>query len=95
MMAILDRRFGGLVNSDDLRVELEAGAVPVATEWLVIVRRETLRSWEGPGRPAFSTNTRIVDFGAIVEAYGGEHAFNDLVHELLDFNFYREWIANG
>lgn len=89
MMAILDRRFGRLVD-EDLAVELNGERLTLTATWVVVARRATLSAWE-TACPAFSENVKRLAFEEVVEGFGGRKPFNALVAETLAFDFYRDW----
>jgi hypothetical protein len=41
--------------------------------------------------PAFSPNARLLAVEDVVAEFGGEQPFNQMVKQLLDFNYYAEW----
>jgi hypothetical protein len=92
MMAILDRRFGNLAPKDGLSVELHDHVVPLAETWFIVTRQTVLNNWFDDGRPTFSENTECVAIGTLVEAFGGKTAFNNLVTELLEIDYFDAWI---
>ena len=50
-------------------------------------------SWRGKNRPAFSDRVRLLSFEDIVKRYGGKKRFNELVRELLSFDYYEKWVS--
>ena len=94
-MAILDRRFGSHAPTAGLAVQIEEHSVPLLDEWFVIVQPSVLRCWTGDAAPDFSDRTRLVSINTIIGAYGGKKPFNDLVEELLQFDFYDAWIEKA
>jgi hypothetical protein len=91
MMAILDRRFEDIATADGLSVELETTEVELSRDWFVVTRQSVLDKWVGDDRPSFSSNTSCVTIGSLVTAFGGQQAFNTLVRELLDIDYFDEW----
>ena len=92
MMAILDRRFPDSVGDEDL-VAIDAGKPLVLTRrWFVVARRATISVWESDPL-AFSEHARYLAFEDIVDCIGGKDVFNNLVREMLDFDFYDSWIG--
>ncbi|MCC9603742.1 hypothetical protein LOC67_24595 [Stieleria sp. JC731] len=92
MMAILDRRFGGIAPEEGLNVEIGDGNIELSREWFVVTRQSILNKWIGDARPDFSPNTSCVTIGALVTAFGGKQRFNDLVGELLAIDYFDEWV---
>lgn len=92
MMSILERKFPASVPNGNLKVELPDNREVVLTpEWCLIARQRTLDGWHSNGRPAFSDRVRFLSVEAIVSAYGGHQAFNDLVRNMLSFDYYNTW----
>lgn len=92
MMAILDQRFGSIAPSEGLSVELGDEPVPLARCWFVIVKRQVLERWTGDAKPAFSDRTKCKSINEIVEALGGREEFNELVGQLLEFDYFDKWL---
>jgi hypothetical protein len=92
MMAILDRRFGHTAPADGLEVELYDTRVPVSRNWFVVTRQSVLDKWVGEERPNLSLNTSCVTISSLVAAFGGQRIFNTFVRELLDVDYFNEWV---
>jgi hypothetical protein len=93
VMAVLDRRFSEPVD-DQLTVTIGGRTLPLTPEWFIVARKETVNSWQRL-RPSFSRNVGLIAFEDVVEGFGGEEPFNRLVREMLDVNFYREWVVRS
>ncbi len=92
MIAILDRRFGTFAPKEGLSVCLDNTVVPLARDWFIITQRTVLDRWVDDARPDFSVNTKCVAIGTLVEAFGGRCPFNELVAELLQFDYFDSWM---
>ena len=92
MMSILERKFPATVPTDTLRARVGEREVALTKEWFVIARSKVLYQWEGVARPSFSANVRTIGLEKIVHGYGGQESFNTMVHDLLNFDYYSEWI---
>jgi len=93
MMAILERRFKGTKPERDLCVKVNNEQVYALTRsWYVVARRSVLDSWR-TSSPKFSGQVQLLAFEDVVEAFGGKPAFNELVGELLNIDYYDAWIA--
>ncbi len=93
MMSILERNFPDGLPRDDLKVRLEPDRYVKLTEkWFVIASKNVLDGWSGTARPAFSSRARLLDFESVVDRFGGKERFNDMVQDLLSFDYYDEWI---
>lgn len=95
MMSILERKFPAAVPADTLRARVGDREVALTKEWFVIARSRVLRRWEGVARPAFSANVRLLGFETIVHGFGGQECFNAMVHDVLNFDYYSEWIMTA
>jgi len=56
--------------------------------------RSTLKAWE-TSQPGFAEHVRFQAFEDVVDRCGGQNAFNPMIREMLDFDFYREWFDEG
>lgn len=93
MMAILERRFENVQPEGDLSVKVNNEQVFSLTRtWYVVARRSVLNSWRN-FRPKFSDHVQLLAFEDFVDAFGGKPAFNELVGELLNIDYYDAWIA--
>ncbi len=89
VMAILDRRFSVPVP-DDLIVKIEGEPITLTRNWFVITRRQTPKAWE-TSPPGFAEHVRFRAFKDVVDRCGGQNAFNPMIPEMLDFDFYSKW----
>jgi hypothetical protein len=95
MMAILDRRFRGPAPEEVLTATVEkVGEFALTRAWFVVARRPTLKLWRAM-KPAFSEYVRFLAFEDVVDAFGGKAAFNTLVREMLNIDFYETWIGKS
>lgn len=90
MMAILDRRFPEPVP-DELIVNVDGERLTLTRSWFVVARRRTINAW-ATFPPGFSEHVRLLAFEDVVQSFGGRNAFNRMIREMLDFDFYREWV---
>lgn len=67
--------------------------VELTEEWFVIARRNVLEGWNGASRPSFSPRAWLLGFESVVDRFGGREPFNDMVHDLLSFDYYDAWVA--
>lgn len=94
MMSILERKFPNELPQDDLKARLKPDRyVELTEEWFVIARRNVLEGWNGASCPSFSPRARLLDFESVVDRFGGREPFNDMVHDLLNFDYYDAWVA--
>ena len=94
MMAILDRKFGSLADEGaPLRAQpKDSPSLELDRRWVIVCKREVVDKWAGPHAPAFSEYVRLVAFEDLVAAFGGKSQFNELVAELLIFDYYDKWV---
>jgi hypothetical protein len=62
----------------------------VTCPWWLVVRNMVWTRWDQSGIPKLR-NARILVLEDLVQEYGGEGAFNELVRELVCENFFRAW----
>jgi hypothetical protein len=93
MMAILDRRLGTIASADGLTVILNGDAVKLSRNWFVVTRQCILDKWVGDSQPDFSQYAKCVTIGELIAAFGGKHTFNPFVRQLLDIDYFKEWIS--
>ena len=91
MMAILDRRFPHEARGDLKAIVNGAEKLTLTRDWFVVARCRTVERWR-TSRPKFSDHVRLLAFEDIVETYGGKEEFNALVREMLEVDFYEEWL---
>lgn len=95
MMSVLERKFPVDLPADTLRAYIGDREVTLTKEWFVIARSKVLRHWEDVARPAFSENVRLLGFETIVHGFGDQECFNLMVHDILNFDYYSEWIMTA
>ena len=88
-MAILDRRFPVPVP-DELIANIEGERITLTRTWFLITRRQTVKAWR-TSPPDFGEHVRFLAFEDVIQSFGGQNAFNRMVREMLDFDFYSEW----
>ena len=93
MPAILERKLPRVSGSPSLTARAAEGEYVVEERWALIVRRRTAEGWTRRGRPSLSERCAVVSFEDLVHAYGGPRAFNALVRELLEVDYFAEWLA--
>ena len=92
MMAILDRHFDEPAPDGDLTVAVDTvRRFALTRDWYVVARRPTLTSWRA-SKPNFSDHVQFLAFEDVVDEFGGKPAFNDLMGDMLNFDFYEAWV---
>jgi len=89
-MAVLERQFSETF-SGDLIARVGQERLRLTPAWVVVARRQVLRQWE-KDPPNFSGAVRKVAFEDIVERFGGRQPFNALIREMLDVDYFEQWV---
>lgn len=89
MISVLDRRFQGS-EAAVLRASVSTTTWEVVRPWWLVVRKAVWLRWEQSGVPGL-TSGRFLVLEKVVQEFGGEEAFNDLVRELVYGNFFEAW----
>jgi hypothetical protein len=96
MMSILERKFPDELSSADLQVKPpDTLPLRLTRTWFLIARDTVLKKWQGTGRPAFSNRVRFLSFESIVDRFGGKEKFNGLVRNMLEFDYYDQWMKGS
>jgi hypothetical protein len=91
IIAVLDGRYASLSTSSvPLAAVGKIAMVPLATEWLLVLRRVVWRGWTTNGKPSLKHAT-IVVFEDLVPLVGGPSEFNQIVLNLLGKEFAQAW----
>ncbi len=72
--------------------ELDGYQCSVEKNWVLVVRAKVAEQWSRKGKPELSDCCSLVVFEHIVEVYGGSARFNQAVSNLLDGDYYDEWL---
>jgi len=92
MLAILDGKLPANCQKTPLLTNFMGKTYDLSAKWFLIVRRNTLKSWDKNGQPSLSSNCIIIAFEDLVDLFGGVKEFNALVKELFEFDYYENWI---
>ena len=79
MLAILDGKLPVSCQHSPVLTNFKGKAYELSALWFLIVRRNTLKSWEQNGRPPLSSNCITIVFEDLVDSFGGAKEFNTLV----------------
>ncbi|MCS5643631.1 MAG: hypothetical protein NZ807_10260 [Dehalococcoidia bacterium] len=90
MLAILDRRSNEETPIGDLVTVLNGQNIPLQHNWAIVARTGIIDNWQNDA-PDFSPETQQIKVEDLIEAYGGEIVFNELVETLLEFNYFQAW----
>ena len=90
MIAILNYRTLG-ENHVNLSCQFQnENPQEIVPSWFLVIRRQVWNQWVG-NVPALSQDAHIVIFEDLVQTFGGEVPFNNLVYELIGNDFYQDW----
>jgi hypothetical protein len=92
MISILEGRLPEQCTGN-LSVTYSFKAYELRESWVLICREKVIKNWDERGYPNLSKNCKIVCFESLVELYGGKERFNLLVSDLLDHDYYNEWMG--
>lgn len=94
MIAILEGKLPPECTGETVFVEHNKKRYSLLNKWVLIVRQRILDGWNRNGKPDLTDRCIPISFESIVKSYGDQNAFNKLVHELVDGDYYQEWIVN-
>jgi hypothetical protein len=90
MLAILDRRSNEETPIGNLVTVLNGQNISLQHNWAIVARTTIINNWRN-NAPDFLPETKQIQVEDLIEAYGGEIVFNELVQTLLEFNYFQEW----
>jgi hypothetical protein len=94
MPAILERKLPATAARTALKARIDGVLHVVEPAWILIVRRAVAARWAARGRPALSRRCAVAVFEDLVDAYGGQAPFNELVRGHLRFDYFAEWLSS-
>ena len=94
MISILEGRLPEQCT-EKLSVTYSSKAYQLQDSWVLICREKVIKNWNENGYPDLSKNCKIVCFENLVELYGSKEPFNKLMSELLDQDYYSEWVGSA
>jgi len=92
IIAILEGKLPNRRESSRIIVKHQQTEYELLPTWILVVRNRILNDWSRLGRPSLSDHCHILPFEKIVGNFGGRDLFNSLVREILEGDYYREWI---
>jgi len=95
MIAILERKLPDNCSDSPIVVTHKGSTFQLVPTWILIVRDRIIGSWARSGKPALSSKCVTLAIERIVDSFGGREAFNSLVAQLIDFDYYRQWISEA
>ncbi len=95
MLAIIERKLPEGCLTEPIHVYHDGIDYELSSKWFLIIRHQILKSWRKSGKPRLSENCVIVTIEQIIEFFGGRKAFNVLVKEVLDFDYYSRWLGDA
>lgn len=95
IIAILEGMLPNRRENPKLMVKHQQIEYELLPKWILVVRNRILDYWSRFGRPSLSKNCHILSFEKIVGEFGGRGLFNSLVRDLLEGDYYGEWIKGN
>jgi hypothetical protein len=96
-IAFLERRFAEGVRREELSAKLGNDIKKLSRDWILVVRTvkiaDDLRS--NRQRIGLSNHAYIIALETLVNAVGTSEEFNAIVGNLLTFDYYGRWFAQG
>ena len=95
VMSFLDRRPGYVSVDEELYVKFEderkeKRVIKLSHEWGLVVQQSVFKKWT-KCKPDLSQNALCTSIQEIVSDCGGKPSFNELVHDLVNFDFFDSW----
>lgn len=91
MISILERKLPKCISNEDLYITHNGQQYKLTKKWGLICRDKVIHNWKSNGYPELSDNCSIISFEKLVTSYGGKDKFNELVKELISFDYYDNW----
>lgn len=79
--------------TENLSVTYSSKSYELRDSWVLICREKVIKNWNQNGYPDLSKNCKIFCFESLVELYGGKERFNLLMSDLLDQDYFNEWMG--
>lgn len=92
MISVLERLLPPECNDKQLSVIYEGQRFTLSNQWGLISREKIFNRWNQGSFPKLSANCRHLKFEELVRKFGSKDNFNSLITELLDVDFYSQWI---
>lgn len=92
MISILERMLPSECNNHEMTVDYQNRAYPVSKKWGLICRAKIIKKWSNAGSPPLSPDCIPICFEDLATAYGSAQEFNTLVTELLNQDYYANWV---
>ncbi len=93
MIAILEGKLPQGCHEMPLSITHENRTYKVSEHWILICRKNVFNRWSMNGRPKLSGSCKIVVWEDFAHAYCSENDFNKLVRDMLDANYYDQWVG--
>lgn len=90
MIAILEGKLPIPCNGKYVFVEHQGIKFNLYNKWILVVLQQIKDNWDRHVKPSLE-NCVTITFESIVKSYGEPKHFNELVRELVNFDYYKEW----
>ncbi len=95
MISILERQLPTQCMNQDLYITYQGEKYLVLEKWGLIARSVIHDKWLSNGFPTLSFNCKHLAFEDLASSYGNKGSFNCLVTEMLQVNFYEQWVKSA
>ncbi|WP_197068529.1 hypothetical protein [Photobacterium gaetbulicola] len=93
MISILERKLPAQCINQELHVTYQGQKYVLSEKWGLIARSATHSKWRSNGFPSLSLNCKHLAFEDLASSYGDKGAFNNLVTEILQIDFHKQWVG--
>ncbi|MEZ9861927.1 hypothetical protein AB4353_01925 [Vibrio breoganii] len=94
MISILERQLPVQCMNQELYVTYRGEQYLVSDKWGLIARAAVHDKWASNGFPSLSSNCKHLAFEELARSYGDKGSFNRLVAEMLEVDYYEQWVKS-
>jgi len=94
MISILERQLPAQCINQELYITYLGEKYLVSDKWGLIARSAVLDKWFSNGFPMLSFNCKYLAFEDLASSYGDKGSFNRLITEMLEIDFYKQWVKS-
>jgi hypothetical protein len=94
MISILERQLPAQCINQELYITYLGEKYLVSDKWGLIARSAVLDKWFSNGFPTLSFNCKYLAFEDLASSYGDKGSFNRLITEMLEIDFYKQWVKS-
>ncbi|WP_295899498.1 hypothetical protein [uncultured Vibrio sp.] len=95
MISILERQLPAQCIDQELYVTYLGEKYLVSDQWGLIARSAVHDKWSTNGFPTLSFNCKHLAFEDLARSYGDKDSFNSLIAEMLEVDFYEQWVKSA